>query len=290
MRARIVGAAAAAVTAVVLGAPGAQPAPDYDRAKQLYDQATDEMTAGKYAEAADDFGAAYDITHDPILFFKIGGANEKAGRCSVAVIYYGRYLKEAKPDPKYIELAKERIAACGGEAGSGAAGSAADTGSAGSAAAGSAGSAAPGSGAGSGSAEPPPAAPEAGSGTSTGTIASRHGSNAAWLLVGGAIAFLTTGAVLAYSANSSEQDLRDLYVGLAGVAPTYDMATATRYQQLLDEGHRYEYLSWTAFGLAAACGGVATYLFLRGDHRDERVTVAPLAAPHAGGVSAAIRW
>src|SRR3954471_5562002 len=74
------------------------------------------MTEGRWSDAARDFGGAYDITRDPVLFFKIGAANEKAGKCPVALIYYGRYIREAKPDPKYVDMTRERITACGGDA------------------------------------------------------------------------------------------------------------------------------------------------------------------------------
>src|SRR5690348_6480580 len=102
---------------VVLGvlARWAAADPDYARAAELYKLANQEMADGRYVEAARDYGAAYDITKDPILFFKIGSANEKAGRCDLALIYYGRYVKEAKPDPKYQQVVQERITACGGD-------------------------------------------------------------------------------------------------------------------------------------------------------------------------------
>src|ERR1041385_7602890 len=60
------------------GVAAAQPAaPDFERAKSLYQQASAEMKDGRYADAAKDFGAAYDITRDPVLFYKIATANQK---------------------------------------------------------------------------------------------------------------------------------------------------------------------------------------------------------------------
>ena len=108
-------------------------------------------------------------------------------------------------------------------------------------------------------------------------------------MVGGSLAFVTIGAVLAYSASSSEQDLKDLYVGLNGMPPQYDSATARRYQDLIDEGHRYEHLSWASFGIAGGFAIGAAILFARG-HGDERVTVVPIATPHESGVAATIRF
>ena len=117
-------------------------------------------------------------------------------------------------------------------------------------------------------------------------------TNGAWLFVGGSLAAVTIGAVLAYSASSAEQDIKDLYVSPSGIPATYDAKLAQRYQDLLDEGHRYQYLSWGAFGIAGACAVGATVLFVRASHspEPERVTVQPLASPRDVGVSATIRF
>ena len=77
----------------------------------------------------------------------------------------------------------------------------------------------------------------------------RTSKDAAWLLVGGALTFVTAGAVLAYSANSSEQDLRDLYVGARRQAADVrrrDRRSATTISST--RASRYEHLSWAAFG------------------------------------------
>jgi hypothetical protein len=247
MRAAIAGGA---VSAALLGTAGAQPAPGFVRAAELYKQATDELAAGHYADAVRDLTAAYDLAHDPVLLFKIGEANDKAGNCPDAIAGYRRYLTEGTPDPPSAAVAEDRIRACGGE---------------------------PPIFGGA-----PPLPPIARPGRP-------HGTNAAWLMVGGAIAFLTTGAVLAYSASSSEQDLKDLYAGIDGRIPAFDVTTQQRYNELIDEGHRYEDLSWISFGLAGACATAATLLFLRGGGT-ERATVAPLAAPHTGGLTATLRF
>jgi hypothetical protein len=120
-----------------------------------------------------------------------------------------------------------------------------------------------------------------------------RGSDTPWLLVGGALAFVTAGAVLAYSASSSEQDIRDLYIGLDGMTPAFDAKTMARYNDLVDEGHRYQYLSWGAFGIAAGFGIAATILFVRehDEHADDqRVTITPHASPSSAGVSATVRF
>jgi hypothetical protein len=279
MRAAISGVLAGLLVASTVTAQPT-PSPDLAHAKELYDTGNQAMSEGRYLDAAQAFGAAYDITHDPILFFKIGTANEKAGRCDVALIYFGRYLKEGKPDLKFQAMAQDHVRACGGDARNLVP---ADQGSA-------AGSAAAGSDSATGSAAValPATGSTAGSDTTSVAVGSAgvlppgppppiaHGNDAAWLMVGGGLAFVTLGAVLAYSASSSEQDLRDLYVGLDGKPPTYDATVAKRYQSLVDEGDRYEHLSWGSFAIAGAFAITATVLFLH--HHDH-------VEPSAGGVA-----
>ena len=135
-------------------------------------------------------------------------------------------------------------------------------------------------GSGSGSATPPPpkAAPTA-----------RH--RAAWLLVGGAIAAATVGAVLAYSANASESDVEDLYAGLAGIPPTFDARTQQKFDDLVHEGERYQTLSWTSFGVAGVLGGLAAWRFLTDRPATERsIQVTPTATPTGAGVTAIVRF
>jgi len=280
----------AVVLAAVCATAHAQ-APDMDRAKILYSQANAEMNSGQFAEAARDYGAAYDITKDAVLFFKIATANEKAGRCDVALIYFGRYLKEAHPEPKFAEITQERIRVCGGKVGtwstqgSGAQGAPDRASGLGPRA--------------SGDQKPveapvqvaePTLQPAVGSPQPAAAPQSGASSTAAWLLAGGSLAFVTAGVVLAYSASSSEQDVKDLYAGTNGIVPTYDAATASRYHDLIDEGHRYEYLSWTSFAIAAGCAAGAAILFVRGNHDEETLSVAPVIAPHQSGVAATLRF
>src|SRR5687767_946046 len=105
------------VGGAVLAPPSrAQPAPDLARAKDLYVAAETAMTDGRYADAIRDYGATFDLTRDPILFYKIANAHEKAGKCDIALIYYGRYVKEARPSEPFLELTRERVRACGGDA------------------------------------------------------------------------------------------------------------------------------------------------------------------------------
>jgi hypothetical protein len=272
----------AVILGVLLGVAAsahAQQGPDYARAKVLYSQANTEMDTGKYVDAARDYGAAYDITHDPILFFKIANANEKAGRCDAAVVYFSRFLKEGHPKPEHAQLARERIIACKGIPPDARGAPAAPT---------------PPAPAPTPPPEPAPAPPPAPAPAPAPppapAPAPHHASHTgAWLLVGGSLAFATAGAVLAYSANSSEQDLKDLYAGVNNVPPTYDAATASRYHDLVDQGHRYEYLSWASFGVAGACAIGAAIWFMQGDS-SEHLAIAPVIAPHESGIAARVRF
>ena len=109
----------------------------------------------------------------------------------------------------------------------------------------------------------------------------------AWLFVGGALAFATAGAVLAYSVNSAEQDIKDLYVSNNGRPPEFDDETRERFEDLEAEAKRYEKLAWTAFGLAAGCAIGATIFFVR-DRGD--VVVTPVVTPKETGVAATLRF
>lgn len=245
------------------------PAPDLAKAAELYQAANQAMDEGRYSSAARDYTAAYDISKDPVVFFKIASAHDKAGACDVAVTWYRRYLDEAKPEPKFAQLAQERIDACKPIVEPTPAPTETqptDTQPT--------------------DAQPTEAAPMESS-TPTPGLATSKRKDAAWLLVGGTLTFVTTGIVLAYSANSSEQDLRDLYVSNNGRPPRFDANTQKRYDDLVSEGERFEHLSWAAFGLAGGCAIAATVLFLKAD---APVTVAPVVTPKETGVSALLRF
>lgn len=262
--------------------------PDLARAKDLYLGAEKAMAEGRHADAIRDYGATFDITRDPILFYKIGTAYEKAGQCDVAMIYYGRYVKEARPTDRYLELTKERVRACGGDDRIVVSGSPPV----------------------SPPAPPPPpapptvpapvepapaepaaavpvAAPAPAAGSVTVKMSNRD--RGAWLLVASSVGFVTIGTVLAYAANSAESDVTDLYEGFTGTPASFDDRTRATYDDLVAEGRRYERLSWLSFGLAGATVIGAIVLFKTGD--DERsVTVAPTASATGAGVRAMLRW
>jgi hypothetical protein len=288
--ARALGVAAVAAAVLLAGAlpermSSAQPTPDLVRAKELYELGERAMKDGRFDDAARDYGASYEMSKDPALFFKIGRANEGAGRCTVALTYYARYLRDGKPTAQFVATTRERMRACGGDAGSGAtrpddsAGSAGSRGSAEGAGsdAGAVGSDASAAG-GSGEAAPPPPPPIL-------VPTDRH--KVAWVLTGGAIALTALGSILAFAASSSENDVRDLYVGFAGQPATFDAETRKRYDNLLDQGHRFQHLSWASFGLAGAAATGAVILFVLGRREETapHARVTPVITPRGAGVA-----
>jgi hypothetical protein len=290
-------AVASALVASTLAGPvvRAQPAPELSRAKELYKSAEAAIADGRFDDALRDYGAAYELSRDPALFFKIGRANERAGKCEVALSYYRRYLHEGKPDEKFAAMTRARIAACGGESrSSGSAapdenptGAPADT-------------TAPG---GAAPTAPRPSAPAAQPSADRGTrgaivepaadagapaapvLAPSNPHKVAWVLTGTGIALATLGSVLAYAADSSENDIRDLYVGFAGQPPTFDARTQKNYNELIDRGRQYEHLSWAAFGLAGAAGVGAIVLFFIGGREEASLRVAPVVTSRTAGVA-----
>ncbi len=283
------------ITSLLGGAvtgPGAlaQPATaaNRERARGLYRAAEAAVAGGRFSDAARDYGAAYDLTHDPVLFWKLGLVNERAGRCDVALTYYGRYLEEGRPAEAFAARARERVIACGGDARSRSRDSApaptppvADPPAAPPAEAPPA--AAPPAEA-PPAAAPPAAAPVAPPGVDDATAT-------AWLLVGTSLAFVTLGAVLAYSSDAAENDIKDLYVGLAGQPPVFDDRTRALYDDLVAEGERYERLSWLAVGLAGATAVTAGVLFWRGRGESAAgLQVTPTVTPDGAGVRAAFKF
>lgn len=250
------------------------------------------MAEGRYAEALRDYGAAHELTRDPALLFKLGRAHQELGECDAAVAHYRRYLEEARPAASFVALTRERIAACGAPAPDAgindgtSAGTSAGTGSAG----------APPSTSSPGAAETNP--PDGTSGAATEPAPApapavdlgRH--RGPWLMIGGAIAAVTAGAVLAYSANAAERDIEDLYVGIGGRPPAFDEQLAARYRDAVDEGRRYERLSLISFGAAGALAiGATIWFLLDRDAPADALPIAPTVTPGGGaGVTTQLRF
>src|SRR5579883_1728847 len=78
------------------GVPGRAGAQDYAAAGRAFEEAQDAYGKGKYAEAAQKYQAAYDITKDAALLVNIGESWQRAGGGGKAVVAYRAYL-QAQP-------------------------------------------------------------------------------------------------------------------------------------------------------------------------------------------------
>ena len=111
------GRAILALAVLLSAAPAlAQPQPgqpDFAAAKQHYQAAEEAAAKGDHTTAAREYGIAYDITKDPVLFYKIGQSYHRAGDCTSANVYYGRYLKEGNPSEEFKKKTEEAMKACG---------------------------------------------------------------------------------------------------------------------------------------------------------------------------------
>lgn len=241
------------------------PVPDpIERARELYQLAEQAMEQRRYADAQRDYAEAYELTHDAVLFYKIGNAAQSDGNCEVAITYFRRYLREGKPNEAFVKLTFDKLAACGVPITSGRGGTLE----------------AP-------TATPPPPAPAPAAPPPPPTLISHH--RLAWIFVASAVGTFTIGAVLAYSANAAERDVSDLYVGLAGVPPRFDARTRATYDDLVAEGERYQTLARISFGVTAALAAAATYRFLT-DQPTERVQIAPAVTPTTASVTATLAF
>jgi tetratricopeptide (TPR) repeat protein len=243
------------VVILVASARVASADPDYARAATLYKQAEAEMAANQYSDAAADYAEAYDITKDPVLFFKIASADDKAGRCDLALTYYRRYLSEGNPSAEFKATTEDRIKACE-------TGEPATTDS---------------------TVPEPGASPDPGAAATVDTgstapsdkpsLAGTHPGKRrgmAWITLGVGIALGTVGVVSALSAEASEKDLKDLFdVRVMGRPVEFTAANQERYDDLVAQGKRYQKVSWVAFGAAGVAFATATVLFLTSHDRAE---------------------
>ena len=244
-------------------------APDYAAAKKHYTTGQVALSEKRYSDAVREFGAAYEITKDPVLFFKIGEAHDGAGDCAKALPYYERYVKQGKPVGEHLAATEQRIATCKRKVAR--------------------------------ESSPPPTEPTtekppvekspdekqklvteksggAGSPSAAGSgeaVVDAQPSaftdqptswkrTTAWISVGLTVAFATTGVVMGLSASSREEDIENLvgFRDAAGDPSTYTGTTKTRYDDLVDEGDRFNLLSRVAFGIAGATAITAAIFFV----------------------------
>lgn len=264
--------------------------PDYEAAKLHYQNAENAAAEKDWSSAAKEYGIAYEITRDAVLFFKLGNAYQLSGDCTRAVEYYERYLKEAKPSEEYASDTQTRIHSCQSSLSEGVD---ADNGDA---------------------EEDPsqagdsPLAPTLGSSDDGEELPSlpeqpsfmdedvTWQTTAAWTSVGLSVAFLSAGAVLGLSARSREEDMNNLlsYTDPSGRPASFGATVRSRYEDLEDEGDKLNSLSIVAFGLAGVSATAAVLFFILDDSPSAEEqglsSLAPMVSDDAFGINAGFRF
>lgn len=77
-----------------------------DGATQWFDRAQTQYAAGKYEEAVQSFGKAFELSPKPDFVYNQGTALEKQGRAAAAAAAYERYLALAPEAKDYAQVAK----------------------------------------------------------------------------------------------------------------------------------------------------------------------------------------
>jgi hypothetical protein len=282
---------------------------DVENAKVHYKAALDAEKAGNYAAAALEYGIAYDIMKDPILFFKIGVANEKAGKCNIALTYFARYLKEGNPSDEYKRVTEEKVAGCkatlgisdgsGGGGGGGGTGVEPDFGNGGTGGGndtGGGGTTGGGDVIGDGGTAGGGGGDLGGGGPAfTDDKGASWKRSAAWISTGATIGLVAVATVLYMSAEGSEEDLQALidFRDQGGRPLAYE-EVQEQYDDLIDEGERFDKLATYAF-IGAGVGAAAAVTFFvldakSGGHEKPVGFVArtPRVSPRLGPESAGV--
>ncbi len=243
----------------------AQGKPDYAAARKHYVNAQAAEKAGDYDTAVSEYAAAYDITKDAKILYSVAKAYEAGGNKDAAVVYYRRYVNEAK-EAKDRDEVKKHIAELEGTPAT-----------------------PPPPPHGNDVITPPPPSPTGGeTGTGTGETqtgdgeiiqplpgqgigdapalsdgGSRWQRTAGWAAVGVAAVALTTGAVLGESALSREEDIQRLqdFRDPQGNPTRYNANVRKDYEDSLDEGKKMETYSLVAFSVAGAAAVAAVIFF-----------------------------
>ena len=268
------------------GSAGSPAAPvDLEKARAHYRNAEVAMASGEYARAAREYQAALAASQDPVLYYKIGDAHERAGDCQKALDSYRAYLDQGKPDEQFRSMTEQRIARCTAilvgqdteqNTGQGTGqGSDQGIGDSAGASAGATGGSGAQSGDGAGTqvtdGDGPPeigSGMGAGSGDALPSFADSSGSwqrDAGWIAIGVAVALTSTGGVLAVSANSREEDLQNLIDFrdiLTGEPQDFAGNTRARYEELIQEGEDLNTYSTIAFVAAGAAVASAVTFFI----------------------------
>ena len=75
-----------------------------EEAKQHFSKGKQLFSEGRYAEAAREFNAAYNLAPHPMVLFNIAACHEKSGDIPAAVVAYRRYVAEAEDAAEIAEI------------------------------------------------------------------------------------------------------------------------------------------------------------------------------------------
>ena len=268
---------------------------DFAAAGQHFSSAQDAFAQGKYEQAAKEFQAAYDITHDSSMLVNIGESWQRAGDGKKALVGYRAYLavQPQAPDRSEIEGRIQAIAtalaeaAPGSPAGAPAPGTSPTPPAPASLGTPSGTTQSPGpatppvaSPAGAAPAVPPavgpglgldkPSLPEAakpdassGAGAVPPATPTTRLRTAAWVTVAIAVALMTSGAIVGLGAQDRADELRRRTTLLIGnQPPVYDAGQAEAYTTLQSEGRTYNQAGIALLCTAGAVAVTAGILFI----------------------------
>lgn len=253
---------------------------DTEAAKRHYLLGKDALAKKDTDRAVREFVQAYDLSKDPAMFKQIGAAYEQGGRGMEAAIYYRRYLNEVAKAPDADEIRKkiEKLDAPPAPPAPPAPAPA-----------------------------PAPALPDAKAPAPPEATAipptppsfveeeSRSWRTAAWISVGLTAVAITTGAVLATSAQAREEDIQrllDFRDPTTGQPHAYTGSTKQDYDSKVDEGDKLNRYSLIAFIGAGAFATAATIFFIvdatsgrKVPEKDKgNVSIQPFLGPGTAGV------
>lgn len=264
------------VIGLVWAIPGFAQQKDVEAAKRHYLLGKDALGKKDTDRAVREFVQAYELSKDPAMFKQIGAAYEAGGRSMEAAIYYRRYLNEVSGASDADEIRKkiDKLDAP---------------------------PQAPPPTPPSPAPLPPAVKPPPEAVAIPPTPASfveeeSHGwRTAAWVSVGLAAVGLTTGAVLATSAQAREEDVQrllDFRDPTTGQPRAYTGSTKDDYDSKVDEGDKLNKYSLIAFIGAGACAAAATVFFIvdatsarKAPDKDKgKASILPFVGPGTAGV------
>jgi len=244
------------------GQPGAyaQGKPDFAAARKHYMTAQQAEKAGDYDTAVAEYAAAYDITKDAKILYSVAKAYEGGGNKDAAVVYYRRYVNEAK-EAKDRDDVKKHIAELEGTPAT----PPPDKGNDVIAPTPPPGTPPPGTPPPGGAEEPAVNLPGQGIGDAPALSdgGSRWQRTAGWAAVGVAAVAFTTGAVLGVSANSRAEDIQRLqdFRDPQGNPTRYTGNVKQDYEDAKKDGQNFEKYSIIGFSVAGAAAVAAVVFF-----------------------------